>query len=204
MLPLWAPGLLLIGAAIALFISGDRSAIRSAVMIIAALSVATVAFTPLWLHLFAGVSLEQAVQVALTLAVRLAAMLAIGLALAAALPPVAWLASTRRFPRLGLVLTLTFRQVPELAAETDRIRRAQRARGLLLGPRLTHPVGIVVPLVVRSLERAGRTGEALTLAGWTEGRPATIVVRPARGWRDVLWSIAGLALLTAATLTRIN
>lgn len=197
-------GVVALGALWPLRARGDAALLRGALSMVGMLTLATLVLTPTWLHLLAGVAERAAFRTGLALAVRLDAVLLVGLALAAALPPVAWLAATRRFPRLGLVLTLTFRQVPELAAETERIRRAQRARGLASGPLVLRPVSVMVPVVVRSLERAERMGAALVLAGWTGGRGGTRVVVARWGGGDVLWALLGSGLLGWALLPLFN
>jgi biotin transport system permease protein len=62
--------------------------------------------------------------------------------------------------RLALLLALTLRAVPVLAATLDDVRDARRARGLDRSPR-----ALLVPLVVRTLRHADRLGEALVARG---------------------------------------
>lgn len=62
--------------------------------------------------------------------------------------------------RLALLLALTLRTVPVLAATLDDVRDARRARGLERSPR-----ALLVPLVVRTLRHADRLGEALVARG---------------------------------------
>jgi biotin transport system permease protein len=62
--------------------------------------------------------------------------------------------------RLALLLALTLRAVPVLAATLDDVRDARRARGLEHSPR-----ALLVPLVVRTLRHADRLGEALVARG---------------------------------------
>ena len=62
--------------------------------------------------------------------------------------------------RIGLVLALTIRAVPVLAATLDDVRDARRARGQDRSPR-----ALLVPLVVRTLRHADRLGEALAARG---------------------------------------
>lgn len=202
-LPVWVAGVVLLGAAQPLARRGDRGMLRMAAWAVAGFSLVTVLVTPLWLHLLVSIPFEVATRTALALLVRLDAVLVVGLALSVVLPPVAWLAATRRFPRIGLALALTFRQVPELAAETARVRRVQRARGLLTGSPLG-PRALIVPVVTRSLERAERLGETLVLSGWTGGRPAHPVVRNRYRASDAIWILAGVGLLAAALLQGIN
>jgi biotin transport system permease protein len=62
--------------------------------------------------------------------------------------------------RLALLIALTLRAVPVLAATFDDVRDARRARGLEHSPR-----ALLVPLVVRTLRHADRLGEALVARG---------------------------------------
>lgn len=62
--------------------------------------------------------------------------------------------------RVALVLALTIRAVPVLAATAGEVAEARRARGLQRSPR-----ALLVPLVVRTLRHADRLGEALVARG---------------------------------------
>lgn len=62
--------------------------------------------------------------------------------------------------RVALVLALAIRAVPVLAGIAAEVRDARRARGLERSLR-----ALVVPLVVRALRHADRTGEALAARG---------------------------------------
>lgn len=62
--------------------------------------------------------------------------------------------------RAGLVLALTVRAVPVLAATARGIDEARRARGLGRSPR-----ALLVPFVVRTVRHADRLGEALVARG---------------------------------------
>lgn len=61
--------------------------------------------------------------------------------------------------RVGLTLALTLSMLPVVAGFADRIRQAQRARGVRLGVR------VVVPLLVMSLRHADDVADALTARG---------------------------------------
>ncbi len=73
-------------------------------------------------------------------------------------------APLRRFgvdpERVALVLALTIRAVPVLAATAGEVGDARRARGLQRSPR-----ALLVPLVVRTVRHADRLGEALVARG---------------------------------------
>jgi len=77
---------------------------------------------------------------------------------------VAVLRPLRRFgvdpERVGLLLALGIRAVPQVVDLARTIRDAQRARGLTADPR-----AFAVPLIVRSLRQADLTGEALRARG---------------------------------------
>jgi biotin transport system permease protein len=62
--------------------------------------------------------------------------------------------------RVALVLALTIRAVPVLAATAAEVRDARRARCLERSPR-----ALLVPLVVRTVRHADRLGEALAARG---------------------------------------
>ena len=62
--------------------------------------------------------------------------------------------------RVALVLALTIRAVPVLAATAGEVGDARRARGLQRSPR-----ALLVPLVVRTVRHADRLGEALVARG---------------------------------------
>lgn len=77
------------------------------------------------------------------------------------------------FERLGLVdaarasltLSLALRFVPLIVEEAAEIRAAQAARGLG-----SHPIAVIVPLVVRTLVRAERVAEAIDARGFPPQR----------------------------------
>ena len=77
---------------------------------------------------------------------------------------VAMLAPLRRAgvdpERAGLVLALTVRALPVLAATARDVDAARRARGLGRSPR-----ALLVPFVVRTVRHADRLGEALVARG---------------------------------------
>jgi biotin transport system permease protein len=62
--------------------------------------------------------------------------------------------------RLALLISLSVRAVPVIAALAAQVRDAQRARGLQASPR-----AFAVPLLVRSLRHAQALGEALLARG---------------------------------------
>ena len=61
--------------------------------------------------------------------------------------------------RIGLTLSLTIAMLPVVAGIAARVRDAERARGVRLGPR------IVVPVLVLALRHADDVADALTARG---------------------------------------
>ncbi len=58
--------------------------------------------------------------------------------------------------RVSLAFGMTLRMVPELHAQWNHIREAQAARGLE-----SHPVALIVPMLVRTLRRADDMADAI-------------------------------------------
>lgn len=67
--------------------------------------------------------------------------------------------------RVSLTLTLALRFVPSIAREAEEIREAQAARGLG-----SHPLAVIVPLVVRTLVRAQSVADAIDARGFPPPR----------------------------------
>jgi biotin transport system permease protein len=61
-----------------------------------------------------------------------------------------------RAERVSLAFGMTLRMVPELYSQWNQIREAQAARGLE-----SHPVALIVPMLVRTLKRADDMAEAI-------------------------------------------
>lgn len=61
-----------------------------------------------------------------------------------------------RAERVALAFGMTLRMVPELYDQWNQIREAQAARGLE-----SHPIALIVPMLVRTLRRADEMAEAI-------------------------------------------
>ena len=61
-----------------------------------------------------------------------------------------------RAERVSLAFGMTLRMVPELQVQWNQVREAQAARGLE-----SHPVALIVPMLVRTLKRADDMAEAI-------------------------------------------
>lgn len=197
LLPLWLLPFLAIAAGLALWHCKDAASLRAAGWMGLTVIFFTLLVTPLWLVFWAEIVLANALLLSASLAVRLTTVVFIGVAFTAAVPPFAWLAALRRFPRLGMALTLTFRQVPEFAQDATRMRAAQQGRGLLVGHRRFRPLVFLVPLFTRAMERADRLSMALVLAGWGR-RKARPVMVPRWVPLDGVWIVTGLILAAMA------
>ncbi|MBW3581700.1 MAG: energy-coupling factor transporter transmembrane protein EcfT [Euryarchaeota archaeon] len=196
--PAWGVAVVAAAAGIGLVRSGAHATARTTGWMVLGLVAATIVFQAAILVPFVGLGWLEALGVGAAFSARLGTVLLVTSLLAVALPPRAWLASLARFPRLGLLFTLVFRQVPDMAAEAERVRRAQRARGLLIG-RLVPALATVVPVMSRTLERADRMGRVLLLAGW--GRPRREpLVRPRFHVVDIVWMGLAVALLAGLFL----
>ncbi|WP_226900587.1 energy-coupling factor transporter transmembrane component T family protein [Nonomuraea phyllanthi] len=116
---------------------------------------------------WAFVGLEGAVSTTLrvVLAVALAGLVTLTTRTSDMMAALERLLSPARFVgldpfRLSLLLSLTIRSVPVVAALATRVREAQRARGVERSLR-----AFAVPLVVSSLRHADALGEALSARG---------------------------------------
>ncbi|WP_214413986.1 energy-coupling factor transporter transmembrane component T family protein [Sphaerisporangium fuscum] len=116
---------------------------------------------------FAAVGLPSAVTTSLrvVLAVALAGLVTLTTRTAAMTACLERFLAPLRFAgldpyRVSLLLSLTLRSVPVVAGLADRVREAQRARGVEWSMR-----AFAVPLVVSALRHADALGEALSARG---------------------------------------
>lgn len=112
-----------------------------------------------------------------------------------------------RFPagELGLIATITFRFIPFLREESERLAKAQTARGGSLGFRSRNPLRRIraalptmIPLFIGTLRRAEILAESMHLRGFNEKRTRVRLRRYPLGRNDLYWSAAGIAVLGAA------
>lgn len=140
--------------------------------------VARVSFSRVWLRvrsltwflLVIGIYLAwlDGWHIAVAAMLRLASLLLLGLLVTLTTPLAAMMdvvtSVLRPLERLGLLRAervslafgMTLRMVPELYAQWIQIREAQAARGLE-----SHPVALIVPMLVRTLKRADDMAEAI-------------------------------------------
>jgi energy-coupling factor transporter transmembrane protein EcfT len=98
--------------------------------------------------------------------------------------------------RWALAMTVGLRFLPELTRELERLRLAQRARGIPLSGGFTawkDSLSLVVPAVVSAVRRAQTLAMAMELRGFHIDRPPTRFRHPSPGLPD-FFAGAGLLL----------
>jgi len=155
-------------------------------------------------------SIEQAgVQQAIYMAFRLGALVTIGALLTLTTKPMdltdgleRLLSPLKRFNvpvhELALMLSIALRFIPTLLEETDKIMKAQKARGVDFetGPllkRAKHMIPIVIPLFIGAFRRAEELALAMEARGYRGGEGRTRLRQLRLSWRDTL--LAGIAIL---------
>jgi len=119
----------------------------------------------------------------------------------------ALMAHVRLSPRIGYALFSVLQLVPDLAAEARQIRLAHamkrgRSPRRWLGP--IEAARLLIPLLAFAIRRAGRAAIALEARGLGGSGKRTLIKVPKLHRRDLVFSIATLALLSlllAAMLT---
>lgn len=101
---------------------------------------------------------------------------------------------------IGLMLSLALRFIPIVSEEFDRIRLAQRSRGVDFGrggvvARVRAWASVLTPLVVGLFRRADRLGESMAARCYADGAPAA--ERAPLPARDRVVLAAGLAVCLA-------
>jgi energy-coupling factor transport system permease protein len=101
------------------------------------------------------------------------------------------------------MLAITLRFVPVMLQEAERIRAAQKLRGMSprsLGDRARSVVDLIVPLLESSLRRADHLSFALEARCYGYRVPRSASLRLGRA--EVIFACSGLAMLIALVLTR--
>lgn len=104
---------------------------------------------------------------------------------------------------LALMLSIALRFIPTLLEETDKIMKAQKARGVdfetgSLMKRAKHMIPIVIPLFISAFRRAEELALAMEARGYRGGEGRTRLRQLRMTWRDAL--LAGIAILLVAWL----
>ena len=106
---------------------------------------------------------------------------------------------------LALMMSIALRFIPTLMDETDKIMKAQMARGsdLSAGPlkdRIKAVVPLLVPLFVSAFKRAEDLATAMEVRGYRGGEGRTRYRQLKWDWRDT----TGLVLLAAITILLVS
>lgn len=101
---------------------------------------------------------------------------------------------------IALMMSIALRFIPTLMEETDKIIKAQTARGAdfssgNLVRRAKNLVPIAIPLFVSAFRRAEELALAMEARGYRGGVGRTRLNKLAFSWRDVGVAVAGLVLL---------
>ena len=111
---------------------------------------------------------------------------------------------------LGLIATVTFRFIPFLREESERLAKAQTARGGSLGYRSSNPfrrirasIPVMIPLFIGTLRKAEILAESMHLRGYSESRYRIRLHRYELTPRDFLWLLTSAALIAAAAAMTI-
>lgn len=112
-----------------------------------------------------------------------------------------------RFPvhELALIMSIALRFIPTLMDETDRIIRAQKARGAdfesgNLFRRAKAMLPILIPLLISAFRRADELSDAMESRCYAGAKGRTKFKRLCFGWRDLIGALLYIGL-TAAVIT---
>jgi energy-coupling factor transport system permease protein len=105
----------------------------------------------------------------------------------------------------GLIATLTFRFIPFLREEGERLAKAQTVRGGDLGYRSRNPfrrikasLPVMVPLFIGTLRKAETLGESMHLRGYAGTRLGERLHRFTLSGNDIVWLCCSFGSYAAA------
>lgn len=105
----------------------------------------------------------------------------------------------------GLIATLTFRFIPFLREEGERLAKAQTVRGGDLGYRSRNPLRrmkaslpVMVPLFIGTLRKAETLGESMHLRGYAGSRLGDRLHRFTLSGNDIIWICCSFGCYAAA------
>ncbi len=109
---------------------------------------------------------------------------------------------------LALIMSIALRFIPILTDEASRIINAQKARGTDFetgGPikRVKAMIPVLIPLLISAFRRADELGDAMDARCYAGSKVRTKYKKLTFGWRDLVASVFGLALLAGIILLRI-
>jgi len=101
---------------------------------------------------------------------------------------------------LALMMSISLRFIPTLLEETEKIMKAQKARGANFdsGPiykRIISMVAIIIPLFINAFKRADDLANAMEARGYRSGKGRTRLRTLAFSWRDIFLAILLVTIL---------
>lgn len=115
-----------------------------------------------------------------------------------------------RFPvhELALIMSIALRFIPTLMDETDRIIRAQKARGAdfesgNLFRRAKAMLPILIPLLISAFRRADELSDAMESRCYAGAKGRTKFKRLRFGWRDLIGALVYVGLTAAVIVDKI-
>ena len=106
--------------------------------------------------------------------------------------------------KIGYSVSIALRYIPDIQRDYHNISQAQQARGVELGEkeplmtRLKNAVGILLPLILSSLQRIDVISNAMELRGFGKNRKRTWYAKKPFTRNDTLVILLGAALLIAS------
>jgi cobalt transport family protein len=115
-----------------------------------------------------------------------------------------------RFPvhELALIMSIALRFIPTLMDETDRIIRAQKARGAdfesgNLFKRAKAMLPILIPLLISAFRRADELSDAMESRCYAGAKGRTKFKKLTFGWRDLLAALVYVGITAAIIVDKI-
>ncbi|MBQ7642939.1 MAG: energy-coupling factor transporter transmembrane protein EcfT, partial [Clostridia bacterium] len=115
-----------------------------------------------------------------------------------------------KFPvhELALIMSIALRFIPTLADETDRIMRAQKARGAdfesgNIISRAKAFIPVLIPLLISAFRRADELGDAMDARCYSGSKVRTKYKKLRFTWRDAAGAIAVAILVASVVLLNI-
>jgi len=110
----------------------------------------------------------------------------------------------------GLVITITFRFIPLLGEELEKITLAQKSRGAMQDQkkrsvllRISDRIPLIIPLFIAALTRAENLAEAMEARGYVMGKPRSRLIHYNKTVSDHMLIILSWVILAALLAIRI-
>ena len=121
--------------------------------------------------------------------------------------PLKWI----KFPvhEFALIMSIALRFIPTLLDETDRIIKAQKARGAdfesgNLFKRAKALVPVLIPLLISSFRRADELADAMDARCYSGSKERTRYKKMVLSWRDLVGAIVMAGLITAVVFLNVT